>query len=69
MLLTGYLYGIKSERRLVQEIQLNIAYGWFCSHELGEKIPDHSAQGKINGFATLDIQLHQCYDANKAVAG
>ena len=26
----GYLYGIKSERRLVEEIQLNIAYRWFC---------------------------------------
>ena len=36
-----YLYGIKSECRLVQEIQLNIAYHWFCSFELGEKIPDH----------------------------
>ena len=30
MLLVGYLYGIKSERRLVQEIELNIAYRWFC---------------------------------------
>ena len=30
MLLVGYLYGIKSERRLVEEIQLNIAYRWFC---------------------------------------
>ncbi len=30
MLLVGYLYGIQSERRLAQEIQLNIAYRWFC---------------------------------------
>ena len=42
----GYLYGIKSERRLVQEIQLNIAYRWFCGFELGEKIPDHSTFSK-----------------------
>ena len=41
----GYLYGIKSERRLVEEIQLNI-YRWFCGFELGEKIPDHSTFGK-----------------------
>ena len=40
MLLVGYLYGIKSERRLVQEIQLNIAYRWFCGFELADKIPD-----------------------------
>lgn len=46
MLLVGYLYGIKSERRLVQEVQLNIAYRWFCGFELGEKIPDHSMFSK-----------------------
>ena len=34
MLLIGYLYGIKSERRLVEEVQLNIAYRWFCGFEL-----------------------------------
>ena len=46
MLLVGYLYGIKSERRLVQEVQLNIAYRWFCGFELDEKIPDHSTFSK-----------------------
>ena len=46
MLLGGYLYAIKSERRLVQETQLNIAYRWFCGFELGEKIPDHSTFSK-----------------------
>lgn len=46
MLLVGYLYGIKSERRLVQEIQLNIAYRWFCGFELSDKIPDHSTFSK-----------------------
>ena len=33
MLLVGYLYGIKSERRLAEEIQLNVAYRWFCEFE------------------------------------
>lgn len=46
MLLVGYLYGIKSERRLVQEIQLNIAYRWFCGFELEDKIPEHSTFSK-----------------------
>ena len=46
MLLVGYLYGIKSERRLMQEIQLNIAYRWFCGFELTDKIPDHSIFSK-----------------------
>ena len=42
MLLVGYLYGVKSERRLVQEVQLNVAYRWFCGVELTDMIPDHS---------------------------
>ena len=46
MLLIGYLYGIKSERRLVEEVQLNIAYRWFCGFELNDTIPDHSTFSK-----------------------
>lgn len=42
MLLVGYLYGIKSERRLVEEVRLNIAYRWFCGFKLTDKIPNHS---------------------------
>ena len=47
MLLIGYLYGIKSERRLVEEVQLNIAYRWFCGFELWmtrSQITPHSAR-------------------------
>ena len=46
MLLVGYLYGIKSERRLVEEVQLNIAYRWFCGFEWGDTIPNHSTFSK-----------------------
>ena len=42
MLLVGFLYGIKSERRLVEEVSLNIAYRWFCGFDLMDKIPNHS---------------------------
>ena len=42
MLLVGYLYGIKSERRLEEEVTLNIAYRYFCGFELTDRIPDHS---------------------------
>lgn len=42
MLLIGYLYGIKSERRLEEEVSLNLAYRWFCELELTERVPDHS---------------------------
>ena len=42
MLLVGFLYGIKSERRLVEEVSLNLAYRWFCGFDLTDKIPNHS---------------------------
>jgi transposase len=46
MALLGYLYGITSERRLVQEIALNLAYRWFLGYDLDEAIPDHSVLSK-----------------------
>ncbi len=46
MLLVGYLYGIKSERRLADEVSLNIAYRWFCGFSITDKIPDHSTFSK-----------------------
>lgn len=42
MLLVGYLYGIKSERRLEEEISFNLAYRWFCGLDLLQRVPDHS---------------------------
>lgn len=42
MPLIGYLYGIKSERRLEEEVSLNLAYRWFCGIDLMHRVPDHS---------------------------
>lgn len=42
MLLVGYLYGIDSERKLEEEVRLNIAYRWFLGLDLESPIPDHS---------------------------
>ena len=41
-LLIGYLYGIESERRIEQEIQVNMAYRWFLGIDLDGSVPDHS---------------------------
>lgn len=46
MLIIGYCYGIRSERRLCEEIQLNLAYRWFCQLGLEDTIPDHSTFSK-----------------------
>lgn len=42
MLMIGYLFGVRSERQLVREIQVNMAYRWFLGFGLRDKIPDHS---------------------------
>jgi transposase len=42
MLLIGYCYSIRSERRLCQDIELNLAYRWFCGLGLEDAVPDHS---------------------------
>ena len=41
-LLIGYLYGIESERRVEQEIRVNMAYRWFLGLDIDERVPDHS---------------------------
>jgi len=46
MMLIGYLHGITSERRLCQEVHLNLAYRWFCGLSLEDKVPHHSTFSK-----------------------
>jgi len=46
MLIVGYCFGIRSERRLCEEIHLNLAYRWFCRLGLEDPIPDHSTLSK-----------------------
>jgi len=42
MLIVGYCFGIRSERRLCDEVHLNLAYRWFCGLGLEDHVPDHS---------------------------
>src|SRR5471030_3270342 len=46
MLLVGYCFGIRSERRLCEEVHLNLAYRWFCRLSLDGEVPDHSTFSK-----------------------
>ena len=57
MLLIGYLYGIRSERRLVDEVQLNLAYRWFCRLGLEGRVPDRStfSKNRHGRFAEGDV--------------
>ena len=64
MLLVGYLYGIRSERRLEEEITLNMAYRWFCDFDLMDTIPDHStfSQNRRRRFtdSTIFREIFNC---------
>ncbi len=46
ILIVGYCYGIRSERRLCEEVHLNLAYRWFCRLGLEDEVPDHSTFSK-----------------------
>jgi len=46
MLIVGYCFGIRSERRLCEEVHLNLAYRWFCRLGLDCAVPDHSTFSK-----------------------
>lgn len=46
LLLLGYLYNVDSERQLMREVQVNLAYRWYVGYDLDEAIPDHSILSK-----------------------
>jgi len=46
MLLIGYSFGLRSERRLCEEVHLNLGYRWFCRLGLEDAVPDHSTFSK-----------------------
>ena len=60
MLVIGYCFGIRSERRLCEEVHLNLAYRWFCRLSLENSVPDHSTFSKNrNGrFRESDASRH-----------
>ncbi|MDA7949789.1 MAG: transposase [Hyphomicrobiaceae bacterium] len=60
MLVVGYSYGIRSERRLCEEVALNLAYRWFCRLDLEDEVPDHSSfsKNRHGRFRDSDILRH-----------
>ena len=60
MLLVGYCYGIRHERRLCQEVALYLAYRWFCKLDLDDKVPHHSTFSvtRLGRFRESEILRH-----------
>ena len=57
MLLVGYCYGIRSERRLCEEVHLNLAYRWFCRLGLDGEVPDHSQDYTFSTNTLYNVRL------------
>jgi transposase len=60
MLIVGYCYGIRHERKLCEEVKLHLAYRWFCKLGLDDKVPHHStfSENRLNRFRKSDILRH-----------
>lgn len=64
MLVIGYAMGIQSERRLCDEVHLNLAYRWFCRPGLEGKVPDHSTFSRYRHGKFRDSNLlRQIFEA------
>ena len=60
MLIIGYCFGIRSERRLCEEVHLNLAYRWFCRLGLDGGVPDHSTFCKNRHGRFRESDLFRC---------
>jgi len=60
MLLVGYCLGIRSERRLCEEVHLNLAYRWFCRLDFANPVPNHSTftKNRHGRFRDSDLLRH-----------
>jgi len=60
MLIAGYGFGIRLERRLCDEVHLNLAYRWFCRLDLTDPAPDHStfSKNRHGRFRDCDLLGH-----------
>jgi transposase len=57
MLIVGYVFAIRSERALCREVQLNLAYRWFCGLGIEDAIPDHSAFSRARNERFRDSDI------------
>ena len=57
MLIVGYVFAIRSERALCRDVQVNLAYRWFCGLSIEDKVPDHSnfSRARHDRFGDSDV--------------
>ena len=64
MLVVGYCYGIRSERRLTQEVELHLAYRWFCKLDLDDEIPAITRGSRSTAWAASGIAMSCATSSN-----
>src|ERR1700730_11962403 len=59
MLIIGYCFGVRSERKLCEEVKLHLAYRWFCRLGLNDAVPHHStfSENRLNRFRESAVPL------------
>src|SRR5213079_2534956 len=57
MLIVGYVFAIRSEGALCRDVQVNLAYRWFCGLSIEDKIPDHSAFSRARNERFRDSDI------------
>jgi len=57
MLIVGYVFAIRSERALCREVQVNLAYRWFCGLSIEDRLPDHSAFSRARNERFRDSDI------------
>jgi len=68
MLIVGYVFAMRSEREICQEVQVNLAYRWFCGFGLEDPIPNHSDFSRARSERFRDGDLLRSQDTITAVA-
>ncbi|WP_196764986.1 transposase, partial [Burkholderia mallei] len=59
LLFIGYLFGVRSERQLMREVQVNVAYRWFARFRLTDKVPDASTFSQNRRRRFTDTTVYQ----------
>jgi transposase len=60
MLIVGYVFAIRSERRICAEVQVNLAYRWFCKLGIEDAIPNHSAFSRARNERFRESHALRC---------
>jgi transposase len=66
MLVVGYVFAIRSERLICREVQVNLAYRWFCKLGIEDAIPDHSAFSRAATSASAKGMFSVAYSSGSS---